>query len=159
MSAWKNKHLVIATLMAPVLALIAYFGINAIVGESPHAAEAGQSYLLVEKPNCRNRIGHCGLKNGDFQLTLSFEKLASGHLLLKLDSVHPLDGVMLAVVENESDDERPVAMRAAGNDGLTWSLDITRPDPERHRLHLVASAGQVLYLGDVTTSFTLDETR
>ena len=35
MSAWKNKHVIIATLMAPVLALIAYFGVNAMVGETP----------------------------------------------------------------------------------------------------------------------------
>ena len=59
MIVWKNKHVLIATLMAPVLALIAYFGVNALVGEKPHAAEAGQSYVLVEKPNCRPKKLRC----------------------------------------------------------------------------------------------------
>ena len=71
----KNRHMTIAMLMAPVLAIIAYYGVNTLVGEKPHAAEAGQSYVLVEKPNCRHHGGTCGLKNGDFELTLSFEWL------------------------------------------------------------------------------------
>ena len=50
MSILKNKHMVIAMLMAPVLALISYYAVNALVSETPHAAEAGQSYLLVENP-------------------------------------------------------------------------------------------------------------
>jgi hypothetical protein len=156
-SAWKNKHLLIATLMAPVLALLAYFGVNAWVGETPHAAEAGQSYQLVEKPNCRHSGGLCGLRNGDFELRLRFEVLANGRMLLKLESLHPLDGVLLALVENEASDESPVDMRPIGDDGLNWSLDIGYPDPERHRLHLVASANQALYFGDAAMKFTVIE--
>jgi hypothetical protein len=156
-STWKNKHVIIATMMAPVLALIAYFGINALVGEKPHAAEAGQSYELIEKPNCRRSGGFCGLKNGDFELNLSFERLDANRLLLKLESAHPLDGVMAALVENESDGERPWEMRPLGNDGLTWSLEIARPDPERQRMHLVASANEVLYFGDASMKFSLIE--
>jgi hypothetical protein len=48
-------------------------------------------------------------------------------------------------------------MRPLGNDGLTWSLDIEHPDPERHRLRLVASANQALYLGDVAMKFIIIE--
>ena len=157
MSTWKNKHFLIATMMAPVLALIAYFGVNALVGEKPHAAEVGQSYQLVEKPNCRHAGGVCGLKNGDFDLTLRFEWLDNGRMLLGLESVHPLDGILLALVEDEASENPPVDMRPVGNDGLTWSLDIAHPDPERHRLHLVASANQALYFGDVATKFIIIE--
>jgi hypothetical protein len=157
MSAWKNKHIVIATLMAPVLALVAYFGIGAILGEDPIPAEAGQSYQLLEKPNCRYASGLCGLKNGDFELDLSFEMLDIERMLLKLESVHPLDGVLVALVEDETEEQTPVEMRPVGSDGLTWSLEVGRPDAERHRLHLVASSDQVLYFGDVATKFTLNE--
>ena len=157
MSVWKNKHVLIATMMAPVLALIAYFGINALVGETPHAAEAGQSYQLVEKPNCRHSGGICGLKNSDFELTLSFEWLGNGRMLLKLESVHVLDGVLAALVESEASENPPVDMRPVGNDGLTWSLDIAHPDPESHRLRLVASANNALYFGDVAMKFTIIE--
>jgi hypothetical protein len=159
MSMFKNKHLVTAAIVAPVLALIGYFGVNALVGESPHAAEEGQSYQLVEMPSCRYSSGHCGLKNSDFELNLSTESLDGSRMLLMLESEFPLDGVKVALVEDEADVKQPVDMRAMGADGLRWSLEIARPDPERNRLHLVASANGSLYFGDAAMKFTLQETR
>lgn len=158
MNIFKNKNIVIATLMAPVLALISYFAVNALVSETPHAAEAGQSYELIEKPNCRRNSGNCGLKNGDFELKLSYEWLDGDRMLLKLRSVHRLNGVLVALVETDADEKQPVEMRPIGDDGLMWSLDMARPDPERHRLRLAASSNQSLYFGDVATKFTLKET-
>ena len=155
MAGWKNKHVIIATLMAPVLAVIAYFGVNYMVGERPHAAEAGQSYQLVEKSNCRYASGSCGLKNADFELTLHFELLAGDRMLLKMASVYPLDGVLVALAENETDDRPPVAMQAVDAQGLEWSFTIARPDAENHRLRLVASAAGAKYFGDVALKFTL----
>jgi hypothetical protein len=157
MSMFKNKHLLVATLMAPILGLIGYFGINALVAEKPLVAEAGQSYLLVEKPNCRYASGICGLKNMDFELVLRYEQLENGRMLLKLESENPLDGVMLALAESGADEEPPVEMRPVGVDGLNWTLDVKQLDPNRHRLHVVASSNQTLYYGDAATKFTLTE--
>jgi len=154
MSFWKNKHVLVATLAAPVLGLVSYFGIGVLFGEKPQPAEVGQSYQLIEKPNCRYSSGQCGLKNVDFELTLSFEALGNDRLLLKLISENPLDGVKLALVENATDENKPLDMQASGDDGLNWSLDIKLPDPERDRLLLVASSMQTLYFGDVATKFT-----
>ena len=39
-----NKHVVIALIVAPILAVIAYFATDAAVGEKPHKAQAGKSY-------------------------------------------------------------------------------------------------------------------
>ena len=158
MSFWKDKHVLIATIMAPVLGLVSYYGIGALLGEKPQPAEVGKSYQLIEKPNCRYNSGLCGLKNVDFELTLTFEPIGNDRLLLKLVSENPLDGVKLAQVENPSDENKPRDMRATGDDGLNWSLDIKLPDPERDRLHLVASSMQTLYFGDVATKFTSDKT-
>jgi hypothetical protein len=157
MSIFKNKHMLVATLMAPILGLVAYFGIGALLGEKPHVAESGQSYLLMEKPNCRYASGVCGLKNVDFELTLTYEWLENGDLSLMLKSENPLDGVLLALVENEADENQPVNMQPAGSDGMNWSLTLDHPDPERHRLALVASNNQTLYYGDVALTFTLKE--
>jgi len=157
MSFWKDKHVLIATLTAPVLGLLSYYGVSALVGEKPHTAEPGQSYQLVEKPNCRYTSGACGLKNVDFELTLGYEWLGNDDLLLTLKSEHPLDGVMLAMVENESGEQEPEEMRPVSSDGLNWSMNLAQPDPERHRLHLVASSNQTLYFGDVAMTFTLKE--
>jgi hypothetical protein len=151
---WKNKHVLIATLTAPVLALIAYFGIGKLIGEKPHAAEAGQSYTLVEKPKCRYASGTCGMKNGDFELVLNFDRKAGGGLLLKLSSENPLNGVLVSMAASEADAGQPDSMLPVGTDGLNWSIDITQPDPDTHRLYLVASAGGSLYYGDVSTQFT-----
>lgn len=151
-----DKHLLIAMVMAPLLALIAYFGINFMLGETPQAAEAGSSYLLVEKPNCRYASGRCGLKNADFELEFDFEHGTDGRLLLKLSSENPLEGVMLAMVEGGDDEEQPEPMRPVGIDGMSWVIEVASPDPEHHRLHLVASANQALYFGDVAMKFTLD---
>lgn len=157
MASWKNKHVALAAVMAPILGLVSYFGIGAIFGEKPLPAEAGQSYQLIEKPNCRYNSGLCGLKNVDFELTLSFERLDQDSMLLKLESVNPLDGVKLAMVENAAEEEKPVDMQAAGNDGLNWVVEIRNPDPEHDRLRLVASSRQTLYFGDVALRFTAIE--
>ena len=155
----QNKHMVTAAIVAPVLALIGYFGVNALVGESPLAAEEGQSYQLVEMPSCRYGSGHCGLKNGDFELNLSTESLDDDRLLLMLKSEFPLEGVKVALVEDQATEKQPEDMRPMGKDGLVWSLEIADTDPERTRLHLVASANRSLYFGDAAMKFTLHETR
>jgi hypothetical protein len=140
------------------LGLVSYFGFGAIFGDKPIPAEAGRSYQLIEKPNCRYSSGVCGLKNVDFELTLSGEASGNDRFLLNLVSENPLDGIKLALVENATEEGQPVDMRPTGNDGLTWSLEIKLPDPARDRLHLVASARQTLYYGDVATKFTVIET-
>ena len=158
MSFFKNKHVVLASIMAPILGLGGYFGIGLLFGEKPLPAEAGRSYQLIEKPNCRYGSGVCGLKNVDFELTLTGEALANDRYLLNLVSENPLDGIKLALVENAADEGAPADMLASGSDGLNWSLEIKLPDPARDRLRLVASARQTLYYGDVATKFTVIET-
>ncbi|HEY5776858.1 MAG TPA: hypothetical protein VIS57_12275 [Xanthomonadales bacterium] len=154
MSFWKNRHVLVATLMAPVLGLVSYFGFGALFGEKPLPAEAGRSYHLIEKPNCRYSSGICGLKNVDFELTLRGEEIGNDRFLLKLVSENPIDGVKLALVEDAADEGTPVDMLPAGNDGLNWTLEIKRPDPQHDRLRLVAASRQTLYFGDVATKFT-----
>jgi len=154
---WKNKHILIAVLVTPVLGLMGYFAVSTLVGEKPHAAEEGQSYLLVEKPNCRYNSGMCGLKNGDFELDLSFEWRGDDRMFLMLNSEHSLDGILVAMADPANDKGVPIKMLPVGDGGLSWALELPRPDPERHRLRLAASAGKVLYFGDAATKFTLDK--
>jgi len=153
-SVLKNKHVLTASIVAPVLALIAYFGFDFLVGEKPQAAVEGQSYKLVEKPNCRYDRGQCGLKNGDFELTISAEQIGNERHRLALESAFPLDGIKVSLVENEADDNRPADMRPMSDDGLSWSLDVGRIDAEQSRLRLVASSSGSLYYGDAAMKFT-----
>lgn len=158
MSIWKNKHLLIATLMAPILGVLTYLVIDLVVSEKPKAAQAGQSYVLAELPNCRYSSGLCGLKNGDFKLVLSFDRLGGDQLLLKLRSEHPLDGVMLAQQVSENEESQPKPMRAVSEDGMNWSQEIWNPDPVNQRLHIVATTNDTFYIGDAALKFTINET-
>lgn len=155
MNILKNKHMLTAALVAPILAVMSYFAIDFFMGETPHAAEEGQSYQLVEKPNCRYNSGLCGLKNGDFELSLSPEWSSDGQLLLTLQSEFPLDGVVIALVQNEADDNLPQDMRAMSDDGLVWSVNLVHTDPGKDRLRLVAASNQSLWYGDVGMKFAL----
>lgn len=157
MNVLKNKHVVVAALVAPVLAILAWFALDLLMGERPKPALEGQSYPLVERSNCRYASGSCALANGDFKLELTTEGMARDRVTLTLSSVFPLDGAMVAMVDGQGDDAPPVPMRPGSGDGLSWSLDIARPDPERQRLRLVVSSAGVLYFGDVATAFTVME--
>lgn len=155
MSILKNRHVVVAALVAPLLALMSWFAIDYFTGETPHAAVEGQSYALVEKPNCRYDSGFCGLKNNDFELDLSYQRIAGDRMTLDLVSAFPLDGVLLAVVISETDDKKPLPMESAGPDGKKWSLEVRITEPETDRIRLVASTKGAVYFGDVSTQFTL----
>jgi len=145
-------------LVAPLLALISYFAIEAFVGETPHAAEEGKSYQLAEKPNCRYNSGSCGLKNGDFELMLIPETIDEDRLLLTLSSEFPLEGVVLGLVTDGAEDSPPIDMRPMDDKGLVWSLDFALPDAEHSRLRLVASANHSLWFGDAALKFILPTT-
>ncbi len=155
-----NKHVIVALLVAPILAILSYFAIDHMVGETPHAAKAGASYQLVEKPNCRYSSGRCGLKNGEFELTLQAEWRGQTRMLLQLSSVHALDGVRIAWAESKEGgwEAEPVAMQALNDAGTEWQVEIFPEDPENNRIHLVASTDETLYFGDAAMAFTKYET-
>lgn len=154
MGFFKNKHLLMAMIVAPILGVLTYYALDTLVSEPPQAAEEGKSYQLLALPNCRRVSGVCGLKNGDFDLELRAEWMAEDRLVLMLKSVFPLDGVMLGLVAGEAEEESPAEMRPMDEAGLFWSLEVIRPDPAHNRLQVVASANQSLYFGDTASTFT-----
>lgn len=158
MNILKNKHLVIAMIVAPILAVLSYFAVDAIVSEKPHAAQPGQRYQLAEKPNCRYSSGVCGLKNGDFELTMTTDWKDNNRMLLRLQSHYPLDGAIVAMVDRASDDQPPQEMQPDGEDGLRWFLELPRPNPESSRLRLVVSSKETLYYGEAATEFSVYKT-
>lgn len=153
MSILKNRHLVVAALVAPVLALMAYFGADYVVGERPEAAVAGQDYPLVEQPGCRYAGGACGLKNADFELRITIEPGAGDAALLRVDSVFPLDGVVAARVSAEGGESEPQGMRRSEPGGRAWAVELPAPGAGSDRLRIVALAAGAKYYGEVGTAF------
>lgn len=155
MSLFRNKHILVALLIAPVLAVIAWFSLEFFIGEKPQAAQPGSSYPLVELPNCRYNSGRCTLKNEDFVLKIRAEQQAGDRWRFTLLSAFELEGVKLALAKNGQDTATPVEMQAEGPAGLSWSAVQSFSDPESDRIHLVASARGTLYFGDAALNFTL----
>ena len=110
MNVLRNRHVLIAALVAPLLALIAYFGAEYLFGERPQAAVEGQSYPLAEMPNCRWESGVCGLANADFEVELRHQPRAGDNVLFRLESVLPLDGVLLGVAHDGAGSTTPQPM-------------------------------------------------
>lgn len=153
MNPFKNKHILLAAVVAPVLGLLTYYAIGVLTGEEPQAAEQGRSYPLVALPNCRRGGGQCELKNGDFALDLRTEPFESDRFLLSLESVFPLQGVVVSLAGDEAGNTEPLDMRPQGDSGQNWVLVVPRPESGRDRLRLVASANQSLYFGEFSNQF------
>jgi hypothetical protein len=143
---WKNKHFVIALLVAPVLALIAYFGVDAMVSEKPHAAVEGASYPLRVESNCRYPSGECELTNGDVKLRLT---LASD-TRWSIESEIALRGALISTALRDT----PVAFTAADEARRQWSAPVDRDALTRgNPLRLVVAAGDSQYFAEIPVVF------
>ncbi|MBX2859174.1 MAG: hypothetical protein KTR17_10965 [Cellvibrionaceae bacterium] len=81
-----NKHFVVALIVSPILAVVAWFAVDKIVTPAPVVAEGGASYPLVAKSNCRYSSGKCALTNGDIKiLLLKVQDPVSGQVKLDMD--------------------------------------------------------------------------
>ena len=149
----KNKHIIVAMIVAPILAIIAYFATDSLVGEKPHKAEAGKSYSLVALPNCRYPSGHCTMKNAGFSLDLKVEQAGVNVMTLSLDSKHPLQGVKAALVANEQQTGAPADLIATDDTALHWTVDLSGEHSELSRLRLVVAAEDSFYYGETGLAF------
>lgn len=146
-----NKHVIIAMIVAPILAVLAWIGVGQISGEQPRVAQPGQSYPLVEKSNCRYESGACDLQNEDFKLRLTLEQGVNGPAMV-LSASHPLEGAVIAV-GSAAGDNAPAAMRATDGQGLMWRLVLPAAPAVDERIRLVARAEGSSYFADASTTF------
>jgi hypothetical protein len=155
---FKNKHIIAALIITPILAIIAYFATDYIVSEKPHKALPGASYQLAEKPNCRYNSGRCGLKNADFTADITVKHLDEGYLNLTLKSAFPLQGVKLAMVDNPEQSGEPRAMKMQDQQGTEWTITLSKPRTDTSRIRLAMASGKSMYYGDTSTAFLVYET-
>lgn len=146
-----NKHVVIAMIVAPILAILAWFAVGHLAGEKPAKATAGESYPLLEKSNCRYASGACDLENAEFKLRLSVEEFPSGANIV-LTASHSLQGALFAVGGPDVD-TAPTMMRASDGQGLEWRLAMARLPAGNERIRLIARAGGSSYFAEASTAF------
>ncbi len=147
-SFFTDRHLVVALLVAPVLAILAWVAVDAMVGERRQKASPGASYPLLAQSDCRRHGGICRLHNEEFQLTIEYT--ADG--TLSLSSAHPLEGVLIASGVAPAN-APPKAMIAADDSARNWRLYWGKKLQKGERLRLVASASGSRYFADFAAAF------
>ena len=150
-----NKHVIIAMIVTPVLAVLAWIGVGQLAGEQPQVAQPGQSYPLVEKSNCRYESGACDLQNEEFKLRLTMQSGDFGPEFL-LTASHALEGVVLAVGAPDVKIQ-PTAMRASDGQGLEWRMALAGMPGPQQRIRLVARAAGSSYFAEASTTFLQPE--
>lgn len=154
---FKNKHVVVALLVTPLLAVIAYFATDLVVSEKPQKAATGTNYKMLERPNCRYSSGQCELRNGNFRITITPEILQDGRAVLKLVSNFDLQGVKMAVLRNSESDPLPVDMTAEAGSTTNWTITLQQSVTEGSRIQYVIAANDSLYYADTSTAFFKDD--
>lgn len=154
----KNKHLIVAMLVAPVLSILAYVGTDMALSEKPHAAKKGEVYKLRSKSNCRYTSGLCDMENGEFKVQFRSENLTSDQLTLSLRSKLPLQGIKLSLVNNADEEGSPIDMQVMDSENLNWQLTLPAPASNESWLRVAIQANDSLYYGDTQTEFVKYET-
>ena len=169
MSIFKNKHLILAMFVAPVLAIIAYFAVDYVVSEKPQAAVEGAAYKLAARSNCRYQSGACTLKNGDIEVHLYARRIDDQTVELKMQSELPVQKAIISHVVGELA-SNPVAMNADmtadgdQDDNLADNMAADRyvilklADPENTHLRMALNIADTMYYAETTAVFVDYET-
>ena len=166
MVMFKNKHILVALIVAPILAIGAYYLTDYVVAEKPHVVREGQVYQLIARSSCRYKSGRCIMSNGNFKVILQASLSDNNSRQLTLDSVHPLEGVKLAIVSagasNRAKSQQtspvrsdmfPVDMLQDNSERTRWTLPMPQFDVSQGVLRLAVAAGGATYYGETETLF------
>jgi len=150
---WTNKHVIIAMLVAPVLAIIAWFGVDYLVSEQAQPAEQGGMYRLVARSNCRYDSGQCDLANNDLKVSIRPVDLQASRTILSLESEFVLEQVRFALVVG-ADEVLGSAEPTQTPEGETlWVINIpVHADPQAV-LRVAVTVQQSVYFAEVTAVF------
>ncbi len=149
---WKNKHVVVALLVAPLLSIMAWYAVGNLVGEKPESAQEGKTYKLVARSNCRYASGSCDLHNADFKLLIEPEMLAASSVALTLTSSHELQSAVLGLVSGASAPQ-PAPMTRTADDGTEWQGLVPRPRSPDDRIRIAVTAQGATWYAEVPTIF------
>ncbi|MFY2510368.1 hypothetical protein ACN3E9_19580 [Vibrio pectenicida] len=154
----RNKHFIVALIIAPILSIIAYFAADIAVSEKPHAAKKGQSYKMISQSNCRYTSGLCNMENGDFKIRFRSEKLVNNQLELSLHAEYAVDDIKVSLVDSQELNIPPLEMQPRDQTGKNWSIILPKPTSPSSWLRVVVKAEGTLYYGETQMAFIKYET-
>lgn len=154
---WKNKHVVVALIVAPILAVLAWFAVGALIGEKASVAEPGAAYPLVARSNCRWESGECDLVNNDLKLTILPLELGAQYTKLSLDSEFPLTQATFALLSNGTEVVANAQHDASADAPAQMTVTIPAfADPEA-MLRVAVTVQESLYFAEVPVVFLRPE--
>ncbi|MFK7977285.1 MAG: hypothetical protein AB8C02_14210 [Halioglobus sp.] len=154
---FSNKHIVLALLVTPVLAVMAWYLTGHLFGEQPHPAVEGGTYPLVEQSNCRYPSGRCDLRNAELRVSIvATGDPASGTFLL---TAQPgIDAAFLAFAPALNDNDlAPTPMQPLDEEGLRWQVKLAEPRILNPRFYLVVTAQGAHWYGEFGATFMSKE--
>lgn len=152
MNFLKNKHLVLAMFVAPILAIIAYFATDYVVSEKPHAIQQGSSYKLAARPNCRYQSGQCTLYNGDVEVSVRVERITGTQNELILQANMPLQKALVSFVVGD-DETEPTGMQRTESEENTWRTRFELVEPEKSTMRLALELSGSLFFAETPAVF------
>lgn len=157
MKFFSNKHVIVAMIVAPILAVLSYYFVDQVVKEKPRAAIQGNSYPLRADSNCRFTSGACDLVNADFRSRLVVDS-ENGKSTLKLSSSHSLQDVKVGFRSTasgiSSNEVTPVAMVPLGNEQKSWSIEMPMAATVETHLMIAMLANGTHYYAETTMGFS-----
>ena len=153
MSFFKNKHVITAMIVAPILAIGTYFLVDLAVKEPPHKALAGAAYKLIAKSNCRFSSGACDLENGDFKSTITIN-YDNGEQTLVLTSVNALQQASVGFVTSAGIEIAPITLTASDTSGKQWASVVDVVADETTIMRLALRAFDAHYYAETTMGFS-----
>lgn len=152
-----NKHLVVALIVAPILAIIAYFGVDYLVKEKPHQAIAGEEYPLLVKSNCRWASGECTLQNGQVKINIVATEEVTGQTLLSLASSEDVSGVKIALVaEGNAGQPQDMAYNKQEEQDQ-WLMRLPANAQQTDQIQLAILISQSIYYAETGLAFIKKE--
>lgn len=154
-----NKHITVAMIVAPILAIISYFATDYIVSEDPVVAAKGDTYALLPRSNCRYQSGECAMRNGDIEIVFRLTTVNDDYVL-EAQSNRPLKGVKAALTNpNQPSDAAPSDLRAIDDSGQHWAWALpAKPSPQSELRIAALADGIKFYASTQTTFFDSDST-
>ena len=147
---WKNKHVVVALIVAPILSILAWFAVGQIAGEKPKPAEAGNTYKLVARSNCRYASGSCNLHNADFELTITPDMVTASSVALTMTASHALQSAAIGLASGAT---APEAMTPVGNEGTRWQGLLPQPSSPDETIRVAVTAQGATWFAEIPVVF------
>jgi len=124
MKFFTNKHVIASLIIAPILAILAWFLVDDWVADDVLKVEKGILYPLVAKSNCRWPSGYCYFENEDVEIKITTDTQNFGQNKLMVRSEIPMTNINFALVTNPDEMSNQMAMRPIDNTYQQWESDV-----------------------------------